>query len=47
VLSLFDDVYQQRLAPADGRRSLLEIGLPGTLVSGYAHRRPGMEEIAA
>jgi len=45
VLRWFDAVYNQRAAAADAFEALKSIGLPGALVNGYAHRRPGLEAL--
>jgi O2-independent ubiquinone biosynthesis protein UbiV len=47
VLQLFDAVFHQGLAVAEARAELAGLGLPGVLVDGFAHRQPGMQELAA
>jgi collagenase-like PrtC family protease len=47
VLRTFDAVYNREGPAREARETLASIGLPGTLVDGYARARPGMEEIAA
>ncbi|MBI5718880.1 MAG: U32 family peptidase [Burkholderiales bacterium] len=42
VLRHFDAVYNGGAAPADALEALRGLGLPGTLVDGFAHRRPGL-----
>jgi collagenase-like PrtC family protease len=46
VLQLFDAVYRGTMAAAEARAELEGLELPGALVSGFAHRRPGMELLA-
>ena len=47
VLALFDAVLNAGAPVADARAELAALGLPGALVNGYAHRRPGMQAVAA
>lgn len=46
VLQLFDGVFNDRLQPALAQEELAGLGLPGTLVDGYARRQPGMRAVA-
>ncbi|MBL8288714.1 MAG: U32 family peptidase [Rubrivivax sp.] len=45
VLRRFDAVYNQGAAAAEALQALQSAGLPGALVNGYAHRRPGLEAL--
>jgi len=47
VLRRFDAVYNEGAAPAEAFEALRSLGLPGALVNGYAHRRPGLEALPA
>lgn len=47
VIEVFDAAYHHGLPPADALKALATLKLPGTLVDGFAHQRPGIEEIAA
>ena len=47
VLMLFDQVLNHGAPAADAIAELATLGLPGALVNGYAHRKPGLEEISA
>ena len=47
ALELFDGVLNAGASASAARAELEELGLPGTLVNGYAHRRPGMQAVAA
>ena len=47
VLDLFDAVYNGDLPAASARAELATLALPGQLVSGYAHRQPGMQAVPA
>ena len=47
VVECFDAVYNQGACPHEARGLLESLRLPGALVNGYAHRRPGLEEVAA
>ena len=47
VLQLFDAVYNRSYPLADAIGELAGLALPGALVHGYAHGRPGMETFAA
>ena len=42
VLRIFDAVYNRGAPLADARAELGQLGLPGVLVNGFAHRQPGM-----
>ena len=47
VLQLFDAVLNAGASAADARAELATLGLPGALVNGFAHRQPGLLEVAA
>lgn len=47
VIELFDAVCNRGAAAADARAQLAQLPLPGALVNGYAHHKPGMEEVMA
>jgi len=47
VLQLFDAVLNRGADAAAARAEMGTLGLPGALVDGYAHRRPGMETLTA
>lgn len=47
VIELFDAVLNQGEPAAPTLAELAALGLPGTLVDGYARRRPGIEAVAA
>ena len=47
VLRRFDAVYNQGAAAADALGALRDLGLPGSLVNGFAHRRPGLDAVSA
>lgn len=47
VLELFDAVLNGGAPVADAHAELAALGLPGALVNGYAHRRPGMQAVSA
>ncbi len=46
VLALFDAVLNAGAPVTDACAELDTLGLPGALVNGYAHRRPGMQAVA-
>ena len=47
VLELFDAVLNGGAPVAHAHAELVTLGLPGDLVNGYAHRRPGMQAVPA
>jgi len=47
VLRQFDAVYNGGAAAADALGALRHLTLPGTLVNGFAHRRPGLNAVSA
>ena len=47
VLALFDGVYNRGLDATVARSEMLELGLPGALVNGFAHRQAGMQAATA
>ena len=47
VLQLFDAVLNAGASASDARAELATLGLPGALVNGFAHRQPGLREVAA
>lgn len=47
VVELFDAVCHRGVSAQAARAELATLGLPGALVKGFAHQRPGMEEVLA
>jgi collagenase-like PrtC family protease len=47
VLALFDAVLNDGASLSQARTELAALDLPGSLVNGYAHRRPGLQAVAA
>ena len=47
VTELFDAVYNRGTSAVEARAEMATLGLPGALVNGYAHRKPGIEAVAA
>lgn len=47
VVALFDAVFNHGADAGEARREMAGLGLPGALVNGYAHRRPGLEAVPA
>ena len=47
VLELFDAVYNHGAPAREAQLELARLDLPGSLVNGYAHRKPGLEALMA
>ena len=47
ALELFDAVLNDGASAAEANAELATLGLPGGLVNGYAHRRPGLQAVMA
>jgi collagenase-like PrtC family protease len=47
VTELFDAVYNHGLPAPEALAELRRLPLPGALVDGFAHRQPGLQEVAA
>lgn len=47
VIELFDEVFNHAADPHEAATELAALSLPGGLVNGYAHRRPGLERMPA
>lgn len=47
VIALFDAVFHQGLAAAEGLAELRRLELPGRLVDGFARRQPGLQPVMA
>jgi collagenase-like PrtC family protease len=47
VLRIFESVFNAGASLPEAREELASLALPGELVSGFAHRRPGLEEVLA
>jgi hypothetical protein len=47
ALELFDAVLNHGASVTEANAELATLGLPGGLVNGYAHRRPGLQALMA
>jgi len=47
VVDLFERTWNGQADAADAAAALEALSLPGGLVNGYAHRRPGLERMPA
>ncbi len=47
VVSLFDALRREALDAQQAQQALRELDLPGDLIDGFAHARPGMQAVAA